>query len=74
MGAQAQGVQVNPPSWGLDRLDQRSRPVDSRYHYANTGSNVRAYIVGTGIRYTHREFNGAAVPGYDAIGGDPRLP
>lgn len=64
-----QDVQVNPPSWGLDRLDQRSRPLDSRYHYANTGSNVRAYIVGTGIRYTHQEFNGAAVAGYDAVGG-----
>jgi hypothetical protein len=69
VGTQALGVQPNPPSWGLDRLDQRSRPLDARYHYANTGSNVRAYIVGTGIRYTHQEFNGAAVPGYDAVGG-----
>ncbi|MGX7829697.1 S8 family peptidase [Actinokineospora sp. 24-640] len=69
VGAQALGVQINPPSWGLDRLDQRYRPIDARYHYANTGSNVRAYIVGTGIRYTHREFTGSAVAGYDAVGG-----
>ncbi|MEU4447129.1 S8 family peptidase [Actinosynnema sp. NPDC050801] len=62
-------VQPNPPSWGLDRIDQRSLPLDRNYTYPNTASSVRAYIFGTGIRYTHQEFDGAAVPGLDTVGG-----
>lgn len=69
VGPRALGVQPTPPSWGLDRIDQRYRPLDMTYHYANTGSAVRAYIIGTGIRYTHQEFGGTAVPGFDPIGG-----
>ncbi|MFT7838452.1 S8 family peptidase [Saccharothrix sp. BKS2] len=69
LSAQALGVQPAPPSWGLDRIDQRALPLDTRYHYANTASDVRAYVFGTGIRYTHQEFDGAAVPGLDTIGG-----
>jgi hypothetical protein len=65
----ALGVQPNPPSWGLDRIDQRSLPLDAEYHHANTAADVRAYIIGTGIRYTHQEFDGAAVPGVDVVGG-----
>ncbi|GAA1275465.1 S8 family peptidase [Saccharothrix xinjiangensis] len=67
--ARAAGVQPDPPSWGLDRIDQRSLPLDAEYHHANTAADVRAYVFGTGIRYTHQEFDGAAVPGLDAIGG-----
>ncbi|MEV8443800.1 S8 family peptidase [Actinosynnema sp. NPDC051121] len=63
------GVQPDPPSWGLDRIDQRSLPLDKKYFHPNTASSVRAYIFGTGIRYTHQEFDGAAVPGLDVVGG-----
>ena len=62
-------VQPDPPSWGLDRVDQRSLPLDRKYFHPNTAPTVRAYIFGTGIRYTHQEFDGAAVPGFDAVGG-----
>ncbi|MBP2336202.1 hypothetical protein JOF41_002380 [Saccharothrix coeruleofusca] len=62
-------VQPDPPSWGLDRIDQRSLPLDAKYHHANTAPDVRAYVVGTGIRYSHQEFGGSAVPGVDAVGG-----
>ncbi|NUT49714.1 MAG: S8 family peptidase [Saccharothrix sp.] len=62
-------VQPSPPSWGLDRIDQRSLPLDTKYFHPNTASGVRAYIFGTGIRYTHQEFDGAAVPGLDTVGG-----
>lgn len=68
-GAQALGVQPDPPSWGLDRIDQRSLPLDHKYFHPNTASAVRAYIFGTGIRYTHQEFEGRAVPGLDTVGG-----
>ncbi|WP_202971203.1 S8 family peptidase [Saccharothrix sp. ALI-22-I] len=69
VNAQDLVVQPSPPSWGLDRIDQRSLPLDTKYFHPNTASTVRAYIFGTGIRYTHQEFNGAAVPGLDTVGG-----
>jgi subtilisin family serine protease len=60
---------VAAPSWGLDRIDQRSLPLDSKYHYPNTGSSVVAYIIDTGILLTHQEFGGRAVCGFDPFGG-----
>ncbi|ONI73352.1 hypothetical protein ALI144C_46455 [Actinosynnema sp. ALI-1.44] len=62
-----QDTQNNPPSWGLDRIDQRNRPVDSKYTYPNTAANVNSYIVDTGIRLTHSDFGGRAKTGFDAI-------
>ncbi|WP_236594856.1 S8 family peptidase [Saccharothrix sp. 6-C] len=62
-------VQPDPPSWGLDRIDQHSLPLDHKYFHPNTASTVRAYVFGTGIRYTHQEFAGRAVPGLDTVGG-----
>jgi subtilisin family serine protease len=61
------GVEPNPPSWGLDRIDQVSRPLDDSYSYSQTGSGVDAYIIDTGIRRTHVDFGGRAVSGFDAI-------
>ncbi|MEQ4300470.1 S8 family serine peptidase [Plantactinospora sp. B6F1] len=66
---QVSGTQPNPPSWGLDRIDQRSLPLNSSYTYPNTASNVNAYVIDTGIRFSHGEFGGRAVSGYDAIDG-----
>lgn len=55
-------------TWGLDRIDQRDRPLSTTYTYNTTGSGVNAYIIDTGIRRTHNEFGGRAFAGYDAIG------
>lgn len=57
-------------TWGLDRIDQRSLPLSGTYTYGNTGSGVTAYIIDTGLHYTHAEFGGRASFGYDAFGGD----
>jgi len=62
-------TQLNPPSWGLDRIDQRSLPLDSSYTYPTTASTVHAYIIDTGIRFTHSDFGGRATSGFDAIDG-----
>jgi len=61
--------QPNPPSWGLDRIDQRDLPLNSNYSYSTTASNVHAYIIDTGISTTHPDFGGRAVSGFDAIDG-----
>ncbi|MET8685407.1 S8 family peptidase [Streptomyces sp. NPDC004732] len=68
--AYAVDTQTNPPSWGLDRVDQRDLPVDKSYTYDTTASGVNAYIVDTGIRMSHRDFGGRAVSGYDFIDDD----
>jgi subtilisin family serine protease len=57
-------------TWGIDRIDQRNRPLSGTYTYTNTGSGVTAYIIDTGIRYTHNEFGSRASFGYDAFGGN----
>ena len=58
----------NPsPSWGLDRLDQRTLPLDSVFTAADKGVGVDAYIVDTGILSTHTDFAGRMSTGYSAI-------
>lgn len=64
------GTQTNPPSWGLDRIDQRALPLNASYQYENGGEGVRAYILDTGIRFDHQEFAGRATSGYDFIDND----
>jgi subtilisin family serine protease len=63
------GTQSNPPSWGLDRIDQRNLPLDNSYTYPNTADNVNVYIIDTGINLNHNDFGGRAVSGYDAVDG-----
>lgn len=54
-------------TWGIDRIDQRSRPLSTTYTYTNTGAGVRAYIIDTGIRTAHTQFGGRAIAGFDAV-------
>ena len=54
-------------TWGLDRIDQRSLPLSGSFTYTRTGAGVKAYIIDTGIRYSHTEFGGRAIRGYDAV-------
>jgi subtilisin family serine protease len=61
-------TQNNPPSWGLDRVDQRDLPLSSSYTYDFDGTGVHAYVIDTGIRPTHTQFGGRASADFDAVG------
>ena len=65
-----QATQTNPPSWGINRIDQRNLPLDSAYSYTSTGSGVNVYVIDTGVRNTHTTFGGRARNGYDAVDND----
>ncbi|HWS52828.1 MAG TPA: S8 family peptidase [Pyrinomonadaceae bacterium] len=64
------GVTQTNATWGLDRTDQRDRPLNGTYIYNWTGSNVRAYVIDTGIRTAHAQFGGRAAVSFDAFGGN----
>lgn len=53
--------------WNLDRIDQRGRSLNGNYTYNRTGKGVNAYIVDTGIRTSHNEFEGRAKAGWDFV-------
>lgn len=57
----------NQATWGLDRIDQADRPLDTQYQFTNTGAGVNAFIIDTGIRADHAEFSGRLRPGFNAI-------
>ncbi len=60
-------TQFDPPSWGLDRIDQRDVLLDAQYRYVDDSaqSSVHVYVVDSGIHYTHEDFGGRV----DAING-----
>ena len=64
-----EATQLNPPSWGIDRVDQRNRPLSASYTYNSTGAGVHAYIIDTGIYTGHSNFGGRATFDYNAVGG-----
>ncbi|MFJ2827669.1 S8 family peptidase [Streptomyces sp. NPDC087263] len=64
-------TQPSPPSWGLDRIDQKTLPLDNSYTYPDSaGTGVTAYIIDTGVRITHSDFGTRASYGYDAVDND----
>lgn len=58
--------------WGLDRIDQRDGQ-DGKYDPGLDGKGVHVYVVDSGIRTTHSEFEGRAVPAIDTTDGSVKV-
>jgi len=66
LDARVQSIEADQPvkafgtqtaaTWGIDRTDQRDLPLSTTYTYNHGGRGVKAYIIDTGIRFTHAEF------------------
>ncbi|CEP17068.1 hypothetical protein [Parasitella parasitica] len=66
-------IQTNPPSWGLDRIDQR-QGTDGRYSFAtDQGQGVTIYLMDSGIRQDHKDIAGRVRIG-KTVAGDPNDP
>ncbi|WP_314178604.1 S8 family peptidase [Streptomyces winkii] len=63
-------TQSNPPSWGLDRIDQKETKADKKYTFPDSaGEGVTAFVIDTGVRMTHKDFGKRATSGFDAVDG-----
>lgn len=66
-----QSVPAPPDTyWGLNRIDQRDKPANAAgsYRYYWTGSTVTAYVIDSGINYSHTDFGGRASLAVDLVG------
>ena len=64
MSANAETTTQTNATWGLDRVDQRSRPMDGLYIYpASAGLGTHVYVIDTGLNAAHTDFTGRVAPG-----------
>ncbi|XP_041453250.1 aqualysin-1-like [Lytechinus variegatus] len=54
------GVYRAQVTWGLDRIDQRSLPLNNGYSPRGTGSGYTVWVIDTGVRDSHNEFGSRA--------------
>jgi subtilisin family serine protease len=56
--------------WGLDRVDARNVQDGVYDQFFGNGAGVNVYVLDSGIRFSHAEFGGRAVSGYDFVSND----
>ena len=60
-------------SFALDRIDQRSLPLDQTYSHPATGQGVTVYVFDGGVSTTHPELQGRVRIGYSGFPDDARI-
>jgi subtilisin family serine protease len=60
-------------SFALDRIDQRSLPLDQTYRHPATGKGVTVYVFDGGVAANHPELAGRVRLGYSAFPDDPKI-
>ncbi|UER53742.1 S8 family serine peptidase [Kineosporiaceae bacterium SCSIO 59966] len=55
--------------WGVDRIDQRTLPLDGLASRPAGGDGVRVYVVDTGVRADHVALTGRVQPGVQILDG-----
>jgi subtilisin family serine protease len=66
-------VESQTVSFALDRIDQRSLPLDRTYRHYGTGAGVSVYVFDGGILDTHPELAGRVRRGFDAFPNEEHL-
>ncbi|MCU0646487.1 MAG: PKD domain-containing protein [Gemmatimonadaceae bacterium] len=61
-------IESSTTSWALDRLDQRSLPLDGRMQLRGDGGGTHLYILDTGTRGDHVDFSGRVARGANLVG------
>jgi subtilisin family serine protease len=66
----AQRILINNPnnyaedySPGLDLVDQQNLVADGKFNYTNTGTGIDVYVMDSGIKSNHIEFQGKVIDG-----------
>jgi subtilisin family serine protease len=60
-------VTQNGSTWGLDAISSKTKGGNSYIYDSSAGEGQFNYVVDTGIRTTHVEFDGRATWGYNAV-------
>lgn len=63
-------AQLDPPSWGLDRVDRPTHELNGAYTYGEDAGNVTVYVIDSGVRTSHDDFGGRATSGWDFVDDD----
>lgn len=64
-------VAVQPnPTWGLDRIDEPTLPMDNFYNSDLDGSGVNAYVIDSGADMNHPRFTGRMNFAFDITTGN----
>jgi subtilisin family serine protease len=66
-------TEASTVSFALDRIDQRTLPLDRTYKHFGSGRGVTVYVFDGGILDTHPELQGRVRRGYDAFPNEEHL-
>jgi subtilisin family serine protease len=66
-------TEASTVSFALDRIDQRTLPLDRTYKHFGSGRGVTVYVFDGGVLETHPELQGRVRRGYDAFPNEEHL-